>query len=166
MKKILLKSTAGFVSYWLLFSSTMATSVGPIHLDIKQIDDKPAACLPAGDDAGPDSIRIRGVGVSRATGTVSPDVIYWDLDVPENAQPVYLKRGECLVYGQTVAGALVHTPAKTLDANKYYGFSIIPAGDDAGPVYSSTFCVLKPAGGRVRIAAPARGQNPCGSLGF
>jgi hypothetical protein len=141
-------------------------SHGPIRLEIRQIDGKPAACLPMSDDVGSDPIQIRGVGVSRRTGPVSPAVIYWDLDVPANAQPMYLKRGECVVYGQTVAGAIVNTPPKTLDVNKYYGFTIIPAGDDAGPVYSSVFCVLKQADGGIRIAAPAKGQNPCGSLGF
>lgn len=60
----------------------------------------------------------------------------------------------------------LHMPPKTLDANKYYRFSIIPAGDDAGPVYGATFCVLKQPDGRVRVAAPGKGQNTCASVGF
>jgi hypothetical protein len=75
---------------------------------------------------------------------------------------VYLKRGECLVYGQPVAGAIVHTPSKTLDVDKTYGFSIIPV-EDYGTVYGAGFCVLKQVGGGVRIVQPAKGQDLCPS---
>ncbi|MFM0645432.1 hypothetical protein PQR14_13980 [Paraburkholderia bryophila] len=140
-------------------------SQGAIELDIKAIDDKPAVCLPVSDDTGSDPVRIRRVGVSRATGTVSPDVIYWDVDVPASAQPVYLKRGECLFYGETLPGAIVNTSPKPLDVNKFNGITIMPAGD-YGPVYSSAFCVLTQADGTIRVAVPTQVQSPCGSLSF
>ncbi len=54
------------------------------------------------NDRGQDVIRIRLVGVSRPTGPVSPDIIYWGIEVLAEAKPVYLKRGECLVYRRFV----------------------------------------------------------------
>lgn len=165
MQTIFRNSLMGFVSCWLCASCAMAMSQGAIDLDIKQVDGKPTICLPISDDTGSDPVQIRRVGVSRATGNVSPAVTYWEVEVPASAPPTYLKRGECLVYGQTVAGAVVQTPPKPLDVNKYYSVSIMPAGN-RGPVYSSAFCVLKQADGGIRIAVPGREQNPCGSLGF
>ncbi|MFL9993411.1 hypothetical protein PQR34_22465 [Paraburkholderia sediminicola] len=130
-------------------------------LDIKQIDGKPAACLPVNDDRARDKIRIRMVGVGRSTGPVSPVITYWGLEVPQDAKPVYMKRGECLVYGQTIEGANVMTKPIALDFNKTYDFAIIPAWDGGGPVYGASFCVLKRADGGVRIAVPEKVQNPC-----
>lgn len=166
MKTVLRCSAAVLVSYWLCVSRVLAMSHGAIALEIKQVDGKPVACLPMSDDRGSDPVQIRGIGVDRATGIVSPAIMYWDLDIPANAQPVYLKRGECIVYGQAVAGAIVHTQPKTLDVNKFYSFSIIPVGDGGGPVYGAGFCVLKQADGGVRIATRGKVQNPCASLGY
>ncbi|WP_254602209.1 hypothetical protein [Burkholderia lata] len=152
------------VSCCLLASRADAMSHGPVRLDIRQIDGKPAACLPESDDTGSDPIQIRGVGVTRQTGPVSPVVTYWELEVPERAPPVYLKRGECLVYGQTVAGAVVRAAPRALDINKFYSISILPVGD-YGPVYGSAFCVIRQAGGSVRIATPGQEGNPCAPAG-
>lgn len=165
METIFRNSATGFVLYLLCLSCAIAMSHGPIRLEIKQVDGKTAACLPMSDDIGSDPVQIRRVGVSRATGKVSPDVIYWDVDVPASAQPVYLKRGECLFYGETLPGAIVNTSPKPLDVNKFYGFTIIPAGD-YGPVFGSAFCVLKQADGTIRVAMPTQVQSPCGSLSF
>ncbi|OXJ26220.1 hypothetical protein CFB82_34105 [Burkholderia sp. HI2714] len=164
MRKILLSSAVACISSLVFTSCAVATSHGPIRLDIRQIDGKPAACLPASDDTGSDPIQIRGVGVTRQTGPVSPVVTYWALEVPESAPPVYLKRGECLVYGQTVAGAVVRAAPRALDINKFYSISILPGGD-YGPVYGSAFCVIRQAGGGVRIATPGQEGNPCAPAG-
>lgn len=145
MRKILLGSAVACISSLVFTACAVATSHGPIRLDIRQIDGKPAACLPASDDTGSDPIQIRGVDVTRQTGPVSPVVTYWALEVPGSAPPVYLKRGECLVYGQTVAGAVVRAAPRALDINKFYSISIVPGGD-YGPVYSSAFCVIRQAG--------------------
>lgn len=147
------------VSCCLLASRADAMSHGPVRLDIRQIDGKPAACLPASDDTGSDPIQIRGVGVTRQTGPVSPVVTYWELEVPERAPPVYLKRGECLVYGQTVAGAVVRAAPRALDINKFYSISILPGGDH-GPVYGSVFCVIRQAGGRCPHCDAGAGREP------
>lgn len=165
MKKILRSSAMAGLSCWLFASCAVATSHGPIRLDVRQIDGKPAACLPASDDVGSEPIQIRGVDVTRRTGPVSPVVMYWALEIPASAPPVYLKRGECLVYGQAVTGAIVRTSPKTLDINKFYSISIVPGGD-YGPVYSSAFCVVRQAGGGVRIAMPGQEGNPCASAGY
>lgn len=145
VREILRSSAVAFLSCWLFTSCAVATSHGPIRLDIRQIDGKPAACLPASDDTGSDPIQIRGVDVTRQTGPVSPVVTYWALEVPGSAPPVYLKRGACLVYGQTVAGAVVRAAPRALDINKFYSISIVPGGG-YGPVYSSAFCVIRQAG--------------------
>lgn len=165
MQKRLRNAAIGGMSWRLCVSHAMAMSHGPIDLNIRVIDGKPAACLPMSDDMGSDPIRIRIAGVSRTTGPVSTAIDYWDLEVPADTQPVYLKRGECLVYGQTVGGEIVHAPPKVLDVNKLYTFAIIPGGD-YGPVYGAMFCVLKQADGTIRIAVPTRAQRPCGSLGY
>ncbi|KFX62406.1 hypothetical protein KBK24_0128565 [Burkholderia sp. K24] len=165
MRALLQNIAIGCLSCWLCVSHAMATSHGPIPLDIKQIDGKPAACLPMSDEVGSDPIQVRGIDVDRRTGPVSPVVMYWALEIPASAKPVYLKPGECLVYGQTVAGAIVHVQPKTLDVNKFYSVSIVPGGD-YGPVYSSSFCVLKQADGRIHIAVPGTVPDPCASVGY
>lgn len=160
MRQIFRNSAICFLSWWLCTTCAIAMSRGPILLEIKQVEGKPAACLPMNDDQGDQPIQIRMVGVSRPTGPASPDIIYWGLEVPGNAKPVYLKRGECLVYGQSLDGAVVQTQPRTLDVNKTYDFAIIPGGDD-GSVYGAGFCVLKQTGGAVRIIQPAKGQDLC-----
>jgi hypothetical protein len=165
MQTICRNSLIGVTLCWLCASCATAMSHGPIDLDVKEIDGKPAVCLPASDDTGSDPIRISRVGVSRETGVAAPSVDYWDEVVPASAPAAYLKRGECLIYGQTVPGAIINTRAKPLDANKYYTAAIIPAGE-SGPVYGAIFCVLRQANGAIRIAVPAKQHNPCGSLGY
>ncbi|CAB3974025.1 MULTISPECIES: hypothetical protein [Burkholderia] len=164
MRKILRSCAMACLSCCLLASRADAMSHGPIRLDVRQVDGKLAACLPMSDDTGSEPIRISWIGVTRGTGPVSPVVTYWALEIPERAPPVYLKRGECLVYGQAVAGAIVRTPPRTLDIDKFYSISIVPAGND-GPVYGSAFCVIGQAGGGIRIARPGQQGNPCAAAG-
>ncbi|WP_321885528.1 hypothetical protein [Paraburkholderia bannensis] len=165
MQTLCRNSLIGVALSWFCASITLAMSHGSIDIDVKQIDDKPAFCLPVSDDNGSDPIQISRVGVSRETGVAQPAVTYWDEFVPVNAQPAYLKRGECLAFGQIVPGAIVDTPATSLDVNKYYSFALIPGGD-AEFVYAVAFCVLRQADGKVRIAVPGKQSNPCGSLGY
>jgi hypothetical protein len=160
MQTIFRSSAICFLFWWLGCTNAMATSEAPIDLDVKQIDGKPAACMPVNDERAKDSIQIKMVGVARPTGPASPDITYWWFELPATAKPVYLKRGECLLYGQTIEGAIVHTPPKALDVNRTYYISIIPGGD-YGPTYSAAFCVLKQPDGRVDIAVPQNVQNPC-----
>ncbi|WP_321953810.1 hypothetical protein [Paraburkholderia bannensis] len=165
MQTLCRKSLIGVALSWVFVSFSLAMSHGPIDIDVKQIDGKPAFCLPVSDENGSDPIQISRVGVSRETGVAKPAVTYWDEFVPVNAQPAYLKRGECLVYGQIVPGAIVDTPATSLDVNKYYSFALIPGGD-AEFIYGVAFCVLRQADGKVRVAVPGKQSNPCGSLGY
>ncbi|WP_241023480.1 hypothetical protein [Paraburkholderia sp. Ac-20340] len=164
MQTICRNSLIAVLLCWFCASCVSAMSQGSIDLDIRQVDGKPAFCLPASDDTGSNPIQIRRVGVSRSTGVTTPAVTYWNATLPDSAPPVYLKRGECLVYGQTVSGAIVDTPAKPLNANNYYDVTIMHAGE-TGAVYSSIFCVLRQADGSIRIAVPGKQHNPCASLG-
>lgn len=164
MRNMLRSCAMACLSCCLFVSRADAMSHGPIRLDVRQVDGKPAACLPMSDDTGSEPIRISSIGVSRQTGPVSPVVMYWALEIPERAPPVYLQRGECLVYGQAVAGAIVRTPPRTLDLDKFYSISIVPAGNE-GPVYGSAFCVIGQAGGGIRIATPGQQGEPCAVVG-
>lgn len=161
IRKLLRNVALGIMSWWLCPHHAMATSEAPIDLDIKQVDGKPVACLPTNDDRAQDVIQIRMVGVARPTGPASPDITYWWFELPATAKPVYLKRGECLVYGQTIEGASVMTSPKPLDFDKSYDFAVIPAGRGTGPVYDAVFCVRKQADGGVRIAVPQKVRDPC-----
>ncbi len=165
MWTIFRNSLIAVLACWICAACAMAMSRGAVHLDFEVVDGKPAFCLPQSDDNGDDPVPLGRFGVSRATGVASPDVTYWEAVVPASAQPAYLKRGECLVYGQTVAGALVETPAKPLDVNKFYSAAIIPAGE-TGRVYSAGFCVLREANGAIRITQSTKERNPCGSLEY
>jgi hypothetical protein len=165
IRKLLRNVAIGIMSWWLCMHHAMATSEMPIALDIKQVDGKPVACLPMNDDRAEDEIQVRMVGVARSTGPASPDITYWWFELPATAKPVYLKRGECLVYGQAVEGSIVHTPPKALDVDYAYYISLIPGGK-YGPVYSAGFCVLKQSDGGTRIAVPGKDQNSCASIGY
>ncbi|WP_382650034.1 hypothetical protein, partial [Streptomyces sp. NPDC057010] len=90
MMNILRSCAMAGVSCCLLASRADAMSHGPVRLVIRQVEGKPAACLPMRDDTGSEPIQIRGVGVTRQTGPVSPVVTYWALEVPERAPLVYL----------------------------------------------------------------------------
>ncbi|AOI42791.1 hypothetical protein WG70_24890 [Burkholderia oklahomensis EO147] len=70
-----------------------------------------------------------------------------------------MKRGECTVYGQSIAGAIAETPPRPLDTGKWHDFGIIPRGDDSGTAYGGRFCVLENMAGRVRIAPPSGGRR-------
>ncbi|VWD05227.1 MULTISPECIES: hypothetical protein [Burkholderia] len=160
MRTIFRSSVLGVLACVLCLSRAMAASEAPVELEIRQVDGNPAACVPVNDERAEPVIRIGTVGVARPTGPASPDVTYWWVEMPAEATPVYLKRGECLVYGQSVKGAIVRTPPKPLELNRTYYISIIPGGD-AGPVYSAAFCTLKRPGGGVHIAVPQNDRNPC-----
>ncbi|WP_382650031.1 hypothetical protein [Streptomyces sp. NPDC057010] len=160
MQTIFRSSVLGVLACLLCLSRAMATSEAPIELEIRQVDGNPAACLPLNDERAESVIQIRSVGVARPTGPASPDVTYWWFDMPAEAKPVYLKRGECIVYGQSVNRANVRTQPKPLHLNRTYYISIIPGGD-SGPVYSAAFCTLKQPGGGVHIAVPKNDRNPC-----
>lgn len=160
MQTLFRSSVLGALAWPLCMSRAMAVSEAPVELEIRQVDGNPAACLPIDDKRAGSVIQIRTVGVARPTGPASPDVTYWWFEMPADARPVYLKRGECLVYGQTVQGAIVRTPPKPLDLDRTYYISIIPGGD-SGPVYGAAFCTLERPGGDRHVAVPQRGRNPC-----
>ncbi|VWD11955.1 lipoprotein [Burkholderia lata] len=160
METISRSSVLGSLAWLLCLSCATAASEAPVELEIRQVDGNPAACLPMNDERAERVIRIRTVGVARPTGPASPDVTYWWLEMPAEATPVYLKRGECLVYGQGVKGAIVRTPPRPLELNRTYYLSIVPDGG-SGPVYGAAFCTLKRPGGEVHVAVPQSGQNPC-----
>ncbi|MBZ5790724.1 hypothetical protein K8353_11460 [Burkholderia contaminans] len=153
-------SAPGLLASLSCLARAMAASEAPVELEIRQIDGNPAACLPVSDARAEGVIRIRSVGVARPTGPASPDVTYGWFEMPAGAEPVYLRPGECLVYGQAVKGAIVRTPPKPLDLDRTYSVSIIPGGG-FGPVYGAAFCTLRPAGGGVHIAVPQQDRNPC-----
>ncbi len=82
-------------------------SQGPIVLQIKDVEGKHAAFLPSADERAKSGVRLCWAGVSRAAGPTSPAVVYWVITVPDDVPPVYLKRGECVVFGQRIPGATV-----------------------------------------------------------
>ncbi|AIO66475.1 hypothetical protein [Burkholderia oklahomensis] len=162
MHRIFRNSLICMLSCWCI-AQAGAMSKGPVPLDVKRIDGKPAACIPMSDDGGKSSMRLGFVGVSRATGPTSPNVIYWQIEVPDDAPPIYLKRGECIVYGQSIPGATVLTPPKPFDFDKWYNFAVMPGGEDDGPIYRGSFCVRKKPGGGGRVVLPSEGGDTCSS---
>lgn len=139
-----------------------AMSRGPVPLDVKRIDGKPAACIPTSDE-GQAEMRLGFIGVSRATGPVSPDVIYWQVEVSDNVPPVYLKRGDCIVYGQSIPGATVLTPPKRFDIGKWYNFAVMPGGKAEGPIYRGTFCISGKRGDSGRVVLRSENKDACSS---
>ncbi|WP_187328925.1 hypothetical protein [Burkholderia pseudomallei] len=155
------RSSALCVVLSLCVDQATAMSRGALLLDIKEVDGKPAACIPTNDEEFENVVQIDFIGVSRSTEPTTPGINYWEAQVPTNAKPVYLKRGECIVYGQYIEGARVDMPPKPLDVGKTYYFAIIPRGEAPGPVYGAGFCVLKRTGGRAQIVQPTKGNDPC-----
>ncbi|AVR26647.1 hypothetical protein [Burkholderia thailandensis] len=145
----------------LCVAQATAMSRGALLLDIKEVDGKPAACIPTNDEEFETVVQLDFIGVSRSTGPTTPGINYWEAQVPTHAKPVYLKRGECIVYGQYIEGARVDTPPKPLDVGKTYYFAIIPRGEAPGPVYGAGFCVLKRTGGGTQIVQPTKDNDPC-----
>lgn len=139
-----------------------AMSRGSVPLDVKRIDGKPAACIPTSDE-GQAEMRLGFIGVSRATGPVSPDVIYWQVEVSDNVPPVYLKRGDCIVYGQSIPGATVLTPPKRFDVGKWYNFAVMPGGKAEGPIYRGTFCISGKQGDSGRVVLRSENKDACSS---
>lgn len=135
-------------------------SYGPTALIIKQVGDLPAACLPMKDANGDQPVQIYFVGVSHARGPTESSEIYWAVDMSKAPKPVYLKRGECLVYGENIDGARTDLAPKTLRLNYNYGFAIRPGGKWRS-VYGASFCVLKQPNGKLLIVVPTAEHNPC-----
>lgn len=147
-------------------SSAVAMSRGPVRVDIKRIDGQPAARIPESDDTGNEWVRLHIAGVSRATGPASPAVVYWVITVPDDVPPVYLKRGECVVFGQRISGATVETPPKPFDVDKRYNFALVTSSESGTWIYKGNFCVREKLGGGTRavLLKEDRRSLPAGTM--
>ncbi|AOJ69121.1 MULTISPECIES: hypothetical protein [Burkholderia] len=144
-------------------SYAAAMSKGPIRIALKRINGKPVACIPADDNGGGQSVRLYVAGISRATGPTTPAVIYWGIKASDDEQPVYLKRGECIVYGQTMPGMTLKTPPRSFDVDKWYNFSVITSDEHGTTIYRGGFCVRPTPDGGGRVVLPEEDQDPCPS---
>ena len=151
---------AGFLSLTLISACSFATSRGSIGLAVKQAGELPAVCIAAADENGNQPIRIHYVGVSHATGSFGSEP-YWNLEVPESAMPFYLKRGECLTYGQAIAGANISTKAKKLQPGVLYGIGVVPYGTGSEFVYGANFCLIRQSNGTLKVVDPAVEHEVC-----
>ena len=151
---------AGFLSLTLISSCGFATSKGSIGLAVKQAGELPAVCIATADENGNQPVRIRYVGVSHATGSFGSEP-YWNLEVPESAKPFYLKRGECLTYGQTIEGANILTEAKKLQPGVLYGIGVVPYGAGSEFVYGANFCLIRRPNGTLKVVDPAVEHEVC-----
>ena len=159
MKRILLSNLIALGAITLTAGCAGATSFGPIRLIIKQIDGNPAACLPMEDSEGNQPVQIISMGVWRATGPISAEE-YWGVSIPPTSPPLTLRRGECVIYGQSVDGGIIDTPKKPLIPGVSYAFSLIPGGSGSGPVYGAAFCIKK-NGNESIVVQEGKDENPC-----
>ena len=151
---------AGFLSLTLISSYSFATHKGSIGLAVKQAGELPVVCIAAVDENGNQPVRIHFVGVSHATGSVGSES-YWGVEVAESAKPFYLKRGECLTYGQTIAGANIFTEAKKLQPGVLYGIGVVPYGTGSEFVYGANFCLIRRPNGTLKVVDPAIEHGVC-----
>ncbi|WP_413706327.1 hypothetical protein [Ralstonia sp. Ralssp110] len=160
MHRIFRNKAAGLLSFFFISSCSFATSKGSIGLAIKQTGDSPVVCLAAADENGNQPVRIHFVGVSHATGSFGSES-YWQVEVPESSKPLYLKRGECLTYGQAIAGANILTEPKKLQPGVLYGIGLVPYDADAGFVYGANFCLMRQPNGKLKVVDPAIERGVC-----
>lgn len=126
-----------------------------------QADRWSTARIPENDDTGNEWVRLHIAGVGRATGPASPAVVYWVITVPDDVPPVYLKRGECVVFGQRISGATVETPPKPFDVDKRYNFALVTSGESGTWIYKGNFCVREKLGGGTRAVLLNEDSDPC-----
>jgi hypothetical protein len=160
MHRIFRNKVAGFLSLFVISSCSFATSKGSIGLAVKQAGELPVVCLAAADENGNQPVRIHFVGVSHATGSFGSES-YWQVEVPESSQPFYLKRGECLTYGQAIAGANILTESKKLQPGVLYGLGLVPYEPGADFVYGANFCLIRQPNGKLKVVDPAIEHGVC-----
>jgi hypothetical protein len=141
--------------------SACARQVIAVKLDVRQAGDKPELCFDSDSEYMEDSVKLAEVGVARSTGATTPAVTYWEVEIPQSAPPVYLHRGDCIVYGQAIEGAKVVTPPQPLDAGMAYSFGLSTWGDGDGPLYVGGFCAFRNQGNGLRIVQRQKGQQSC-----
>ncbi|NWA05429.1 hypothetical protein [Pseudomonas gingeri] len=130
-------------------SSAFATSFARIGLgDIVSIDHKPAICIPK-DAVESMPVGFITVGESYVSGPKS-----WGVDLKENAKPLVLMPGDCVVYGVIPEGyeLPMHEEKRRsleLKVNRTYNFMLDHAYRSR-TWYAATFCIEQAADGAVR----------------
>lgn len=71
------RSSALCVVLSLCVDQATAMSRGALLLDIKEVDGKPAACIPTNDEEFENVVQIDFIGVSRSTEPTTPGINYW-----------------------------------------------------------------------------------------
>lgn len=160
MHRLFRNKAAGFLFLFLISSCSVATSKGSIGLTVKQTGELPAVCFAAADENGNQPIRIHFVGVSHATWSFGSEP-YWEVEVPESSKPLYLKRGECLTYGEAIAGANILTEPKRLEPGVLYGIGLVPYEAGADFVYGANFCLIRQHNGKLKVVDPAIEHGVC-----
>ncbi len=64
-------------------------SRGALLLDIKEVDGKPAACIPTNDEEFENVVQIDFIGVSRSTEPTTPGINYWEAQVPMTCPGIF-----------------------------------------------------------------------------
>lgn len=142
-----------------------ATSIGAKHLNIRQILDKPAACLP--EDAG-ESIELNTAFV---TGD-SPEVPrQWAIQLIPGSKPLVLHSGECIAFGQSIDGYRQLGEFHALEEGQTYDFGLRRndrLNDWVSKVYVGLFCVQRAPDGHLTYLPYVYHSNgtiiypPCG----
>jgi hypothetical protein len=152
--------TRGFAANLLLAATfagnATATSTGASQLNIRQMGDAPAACLPESER---DSIELESAHVtwtSRATGARAgghPPVHYpWAIDLIPDTKPLVLHPGECIVFGERIAGYKQDGEIQPLQIGETYSFVLrryTQHNSWLNPYYRGAFCVARSPDGHL-----------------
>jgi hypothetical protein len=124
-----------------LINATFAMSKGPLPMDIKQVGNAPAACLPKSED---ESIELKKAFVNQSFMTRGAGM-KWVIELNPGATPLVMRPGDCLVYGALLDGYTQTLVAKPLELGRPHVFSL--ERNDEGKkwtsrFYHATFCEL------------------------
>jgi hypothetical protein len=131
-----------------LINTAFATSKWPLPMDIKQVGNAPAACLPKSED---ESIELKMAYVNQSFMTRGAG-LKWIIELNPGATPLVMHPGDCLVYGTLLDGYTQTLAAKPLEVGRPHVFSL--ERNDEGKkwtsrFHSATFCGLTMPDGRI-----------------
>lgn len=131
-----------------LINTSFATSKWPLPMDIKQIGNAPAACLPKDDK---ESIEVKAAYVYESYAPVETQT-RWLIEMKPSTKPLVLHPGECLAYGKNIDGYTSTVPPQSLASDKPFVFNIVRSDQDkkwASRFYDAIFCGLTMPDGRI-----------------
>lgn len=129
--------------------NAQATSLAPGKINIKQINNLPAACLPEDEGKG---VELRTAFVEEIPRTNNGQPYQWEINLAADSKPFVLAPGQCITFGQAIGGYKQDANPLPFVPGRSYEFGLRSNHQEGGwdgRLYAALFCVQKNTDGSV-----------------